>query len=393
MIDAPSRAFVSSRQKIRHPEEASCSTVSRLASSPAPRLPVAPAQAQSYPNKPVTIIVPFGAGGPTDIVARVIADRLSASLGQRFIVENAAGAAGITGSARAARSAPDGYTLLMGPMSTMSFSPTFYPSAPVHTLKDFEPVGIVASAPIVIVGSKEIPGNTLKEFMASAKKKAKLSNGNAGAGTTSHLACVMLNARFGLDPAIVPYKSSGAAVADMLTGTIDYVCDQSTSVMGQVTAGAIKPLAVLAPAPSPALPGVPTIAQAGYPGAEMVVWNALFAPKGTPREIITQLNAAIGKGITDPAALERFAKLGAEPPPPADRSPEALAKIHAADVEKWGKVIRDAKIELAVVTPGGACPAASTCERRRAHAEAAHRTARQERPRCQESARRGLARS
>ena len=306
----------------------------------------APAQAQSYPTKPVTIIVPFGAGGPTDIVARVIADRLSASLGQRFIVENAAGAAGITGSARAARSAPDGYTLLMGPMSTMSFSPTFYPSAPVHTLKDFEPVGIVASAPIVIVGSKEIQGNTLKEFMASAKKKAKLSNGNAGAGTTSHLACVMLNARFGLDPAIVPYKSSGAAVADMLTGTIDYVCDQSTSVMGQVTAGAIKPLAVLAPAPSPALPGVPTIAQAGYPGAEMVVWNALFAPKGTPREIITQLNAAIGKGITDPAALERFAKLGAEPPPPADRSPEALAKIHAADVEKWGKVIRDAKIEL-----------------------------------------------
>ena len=242
----------------------------------------APAHAQPYPNKPVTIIVPFGAGGPTDIVARVIADRLSASLGQRFIVENAAGAAGITGSARAARSAPDGYTLLMGPMSTMSFSPTFYPTAPVHTLKDFEPVGIVASAPIVIVGSKEIQGNTLKEFMASAKKKAKLSNGNAGAGTTSHLACVMLNARFGVDPAIVPYKSSGAAVADMLTGTIDYVCDQSTSVMGQVQAGSIKPLAVLAPSPSAALPGVPTISQAGYPGAEMVVWNALFAPKGTP---------------------------------------------------------------------------------------------------------------
>ena len=183
-----------------------------------------------------------------------------------MIVENAAGAAGITGSARAARSAPDGYTLLMGPMSTMSFSPTFYPNAPVHTLKDFEPVGIVASAPIVIVGSKEIPGDTLKEFVASAKKKAKLSNGNAGVGTTSHLACVMLNARFGVDPAIVPYKSSGAAVADMLTGTIDYVCDQSTSVMGQVSAGAIKALAVLAPTPSPALPGVPTIAQAGYPG-------------------------------------------------------------------------------------------------------------------------------
>jgi tripartite-type tricarboxylate transporter receptor subunit TctC len=304
------------------------------------------AQAQPYPNKPATIIVPFGAGGPTDIVARVIAESLSASLGQRFIVENAAGAAGITGSARAARSAPDGYTLLMGPMSTMSFSPTLYPNAPVHTLKDFEPVGIVASAPIVIVGSKDIPGNTLKEFVAAAKKKPKLSNGNAGVGTTSHLACVLLNSRFGIDPAIVPYKSSGAAVADMLTGTIDYVCDQSTSVMGQVTAGAIKALAVLAPSPSPALPGVPTIAQAGYPGAEMVVWNALFAPKGTPPDIIKQLNAAIAKGIDDPTALERFKKLGAEPPPASDRSPQALAKIHAADVEKWGKVIRDAKVEV-----------------------------------------------
>ena len=310
-------------------------------------LPILPqAHAQSFPDKPITIIVPFGAGGPTDIVARVIAERLTAILGQRAIVENAPGASGLTGSARAARSAPDGYTLLMGPMSTMSFSPTFYPKAPVHTLKDFEPIGIVASAPIVIVGRKDIAGDTLKDFVASMKKNPKLSNGNAGVGTTSHLACLLLNSRFGVDPAIVPYKSSGAAVADMLTGTIDYVCDQSTSVMGQVSAGAIKPLAVLAPAASPALPGVPTIAQAGYPGAEMVVWNALFAPKGTPREIVMQINAAVAKGIADPAALERFQKLGAEPPAPADRSPQALAKIHAADVEKWGKVIRDAKIEV-----------------------------------------------
>ena len=158
-----------------------------------------------------------------------------------------------------------------------------------------------------------------------------------------------LNTRFGVDPAVVPYKSSGAAVADMLTGTIDYVCDQSTSVMGQVTAGAIKALAVLAPAPSPALPGVPTIAQAGYPGAEMVVWNALFAPKGTPREIITQINAAIGKGIDDPprSSASRSSAPSRRPPPTARR--EALAKIHAADVEKWGKVIRDAKVQVSTV--------------------------------------------
>jgi tripartite-type tricarboxylate transporter receptor subunit TctC len=304
------------------------------------------AQAQSYPDKPITILVPFGAGGPTDIVARVIAERLTVLLGQRAIVENAPGASGLNGAARAARSAPDGYTLLLGPMSTMSFSPTFYPKAPVHTVKDFEPIGIVASAPIVMVGSKEIPGDTLKDFIASMKKRPKLTNGNAGVGTTSHLACVMLNGRFGVNPAVVPYKSSGAAVQDILTGTIDYVCDQSTSVMGQVSVGGVRALAVLAPTQSPALPGVPTIAEAGYPGAEMVVWNALFAPKGTPREIITKINAAVVKGLDDGAVLERLQKLGAEPPPPADRSPEALAKIHAADVEKWGKVIRDANIEV-----------------------------------------------
>src|SRR5687767_4357272 len=170
---------------------------------------LAQATAQQFPSKPVTLIVPFGAGGPTDIVARVIGERLTATLGQRVIVENVAGAAGTTGSARAARSAPDGYTLLMGPMSTMSFSPTLYPNAPGHTLKDFEPVGIVASAPIVLVGSKEIPGNTLKEFIASLKKRPKLTNGNAGVGTTSHLACLLLSERFGVNPAVVPYKSSG----------------------------------------------------------------------------------------------------------------------------------------------------------------------------------------
>ena len=291
--------------------------------------------------------MPFGAGGPTDIVARVIAERLTAILGQRVIVENAAGAAGITGSARAARSAPDGYTLLMGPMSTMSFSPTFYPNAPVHTLKDFEPVGIVASAPIVIVGSKNIPGDTLKEFVASLKKNAKLSNGNAGVGTTSHLACLLLERA-------LRRRSRGRALQELgrrRRGHADRdhrLClrpvDQRDGpghrrrdqAAGGAGAGAARP----------ALPGVPTIAQAGYPGAEMVVWNALFAPKGTPREIITQINAAIGKGITDPTALERFQKLGAEPPPAADRSPEALAKIHAADVEKWGKVIRDAKVQV-----------------------------------------------
>jgi tripartite-type tricarboxylate transporter receptor subunit TctC len=304
------------------------------------------ARAQAYPTKPITIIVPFGAGGPTDIVARVIAERMTATLGQRVIVENAAGAAGTTGMTRAGRAAPDGYTLLMGPMSTMSFSPTIYPNLPVHSIKSFDPVGIVASAPIVLVVQKELPG-TMKEFVAHLKKNAdKMQNGNAGIGTTSHLACELLNSRVGVKPAVVPYKSSGAAVADILTGTIHYVCDQSTSVMGQVSAGGVKALAVMAPSRSPALPDVPTMAEAGYPGAEMVVWNALFAPKGTPPEIIKQLNAAVMKGVDDPTSRERFAKLGAEAPPASLRPPEALGKLLAEDIEKWGKVIKAAGVKI-----------------------------------------------
>jgi putative tricarboxylic transport membrane protein len=304
------------------------------------------AHAQPFPNKPITIVVPFAAGGPTDIVARVIAERLTSSLGQRVIVENAPGAAGTTGMTRAARAGADGYTLLMGPMSTMSFSPTVYPNLPVHAIKSFDPVGIVASAPIVLVVQKELPG-TMKDFVAHLKANAgKMQNGNAGIGSTSHLACVLLNSRFGVTPAVVPYKGTAPALADMLTGQVHYLCDQSTSVMGQVTGGGVRALAVLAPQPSAALPKVPTIAQAGYPGAEMVVWNALFAPKGTPADVIKQLNAAIAKGVDDPASRARFASLGAEAPPADLRSPQALGKLHAADVEKWGKVIREAGIKI-----------------------------------------------
>jgi tripartite-type tricarboxylate transporter receptor subunit TctC len=318
-----------------------------LVACAAATLSVAPqAHTQPFPNKPITIIVPFAAGGPTDIVARVISERFTSSLGQRVIVENAPGAAGTTGMTRAARAPADGYTLLMGPMSTMSFSPTVYPNLPEHALKSFDPVGIVASAPIVLVAQKGLPG-TMKDFVAHLKANAgKMQNGNAGIGSTSHLACALLNSRFGVKPAIVPYKGTAPALQDMLTGQVHYLCDQSTSVMGQLKGGGVRALAVLAPQPSPALPNVPTIAQAGYPGAEMVVWNALFAPKGTPAAIIKQLNAAIAKGVDDPASRARFASLGAEAPTADLRSPQALGKLHAADVEKWGKVIREAGIKI-----------------------------------------------
>ena len=203
--------------------------------------------AQTFPARPITIVVPFAAGGPTDIVARVIAAQFTNNLGQQGIVENVVGAAGTTGMVRAARAAADGYTLLMAGMSTMSFSPTLYPSLPAHSINSFEPIGIVASAPIVLVVGKQVPANTVNEFAAHLRGHAdRMANGHAGVGSSSHLACALLNSRFGVSPSVVPYRGTAPVMNDILSGQIHYMCDQTTSVMAQVQAGGVKALAVLA---------------------------------------------------------------------------------------------------------------------------------------------------
>lgn len=306
-----------------------------------------PAAAQTFPSRPVTMVVPFAAGGPTDIVARLVAERMSQTLGQQVVVENVAGAAGTTGAARVARADPDGHTLIMGPMSTMSFSPALYPNLAFNPLTDFEPVGIAASAPILLVSAKNLPATSLAQFAAHLKANAaSVNNGNAGVGSTSHLACTLLNQRIGASPTLVPYRGTGPALQDLVAGNVGYMCDQVTSLMGQVQANAVTPLAVLAPTRSPVLPNVPTAKEAGMEGVDMVVWNAVFVPKGTPAPVIAALNAALRKAIDDPSAKARFLQLGAEAPPEDQRSPEALRAIHAADVKKWGDVIREANIRV-----------------------------------------------
>jgi tripartite-type tricarboxylate transporter receptor subunit TctC len=302
---------------------------------------------QSYPNRHITMVVPFAAGGPTDIVGRIVAEHMSRTLGQQIVVENAAGAAGTTGAGRVAKAEPDGYTIIVGPMSTMSFTPALYPKLAFNPLTDFEPIGVAASAPIMLVVSNKIPATKLSEFTDYMKTNAaQLTNGNAGVGSTSHLACLLLNNRAGATITMVPYRGTGPALQDVVGGQVSYLCDQVTSLMSQVKANAVRPLAVLAPTRSPVLPDVPTATEAGMSGIDMVVWNALFAPKGTPPEIIEKLNAALQKAITDPASRERFLQLGAEPPPENQRSPDALRKLHAADVAKWGEVIRGANVTL-----------------------------------------------
>jgi tripartite-type tricarboxylate transporter receptor subunit TctC len=306
------------------------------------------ALAQAFPSRPIMLVVPFAAGGPTDIIARVIAERMGEQLGQSVIVENVAGAAGTTGALRVARGDKDGHQILMGPMSTMTFSPSLYPNVGFDPLNSLDPVGIVASAPIMLVAAKNVPATTMAEFRAhAASAGANLKNGHAGVGSTSHLACLLLNREFKIDPVTVPYRGTGPAINDLLTGQINYICDQVTSLMGQVQAGTITPIAMLAPTRSPVLPNVPTAAEAGVPGVDMLVWNAVFAPKGTPKEVIARLNEAIVKGLDSPAARERFRMLGAEAPPPEMRSPEALGRMHAADLAKWGALIKAADVRVA----------------------------------------------
>jgi tripartite-type tricarboxylate transporter receptor subunit TctC len=302
---------------------------------------------QSYPSRNITMVVPFAAGGPTDIVGRIVAEHMSRTLGQQIVIENVAGAAGTTGAARVAKADADGYTIMVGPMSTMSFTPALYPRLAFNPLTDFEPIGIAASAPIMLVINNAIPATKLSEFADYMKANAgKLTNGNAGVGSTSHLACLLLNNRVGASATMVPYRGTGPALIDVVSGQVGYLCDQVTSLMPQVKASAVKPLAVLAPTRSPVLPDVPTASEAGMSGIDMVVWNALFAPKGTPPEIIEKLNAALIKAISDPVSREKFLQLGAEPPADGQRSPQALRQVHSADVAKWGEVIRAANITI-----------------------------------------------
>jgi tripartite-type tricarboxylate transporter receptor subunit TctC len=318
-----------------------------VAATAAAILATGAALAQAFPTRTVTLVVPFAAGGPTDIVARVIAERMAETLGQGVIVENIAGAAGTTGALRVARGDKDGYQLLMGPMSTMTFAPSLYPNVGFDPLGTLEPVGLVASAPMLLVAGKSVPAKNMADFRTrAALPGAALKNGNAGVGSTSHLACLLMNRELKIESIMVPYRGTGPAINDLLAGQIDYVCDQVTSLMGQVQANAVTPIALLAPTRSPVLPNVPTAAEAGLPGVEMLVWNAIFAAKGTPKDVVARLNQAIVKGLDTPVARERFAALGAEAPAASMRSPEALGRMHEADLAKWSALIKAADIKV-----------------------------------------------
>jgi tripartite-type tricarboxylate transporter receptor subunit TctC len=308
------------------------------------------AEAQQYPTHAIIEIVPFAAGGPTDVIARIAGEHMSKVLGQQLVDENVAGAGGTTGIARGAAAKPDGYTIMMGHMGTHGAAPAMYPQLKYDPTKDFEPIGLVAGTPIVIVAKKNFPAKTLKEFIAYAKaNQAKLNEAHAGAGSVSFTTCTLLNAQLGIKPTRVAYRGTGPAVNDLVSGQVDYMCDQIVNVSEQIKGGAIKAYAIATAARSPALPDVPTTKEAGLPQYEVSAWNALFAPKGTPKEIVAKLNDALSRSLDDAATKKRLLDLGAVLPDKAGRTPEALRALVKKEVERWTPILKAAG---AVAAPG-----------------------------------------
>jgi len=307
-------------------------------------LSVIPAGAQNYPTRPVTIIVPFAAGGPTDIIARIVGEYYSKTLGQQFIVENIAGAGGTTGITRGAQARPDGYTIMMGHMGTHGAAPALYPNLKYDPTKDFESIGLAAGTPILIVARKDFPARDLKEFVARAKDTStRISQAHAGVGSVSFTTCTLLNSQLGVKHhRVVAYRGTGPALNDLVGGQVDYMCDQIVNVIEQIKAGAIHAYAIATTERSPALPDVPTTKEAGLPDYEVSAWNALFAPKGTPKEIVAALNDALVRALDDPATRKRLLDLGSILPVPAGRSPQALSDLVNSEVARWTPILKAA---------------------------------------------------
>lgn len=301
------------------------------------------AAAQNYPTRPITLIVPFAAGGPTDIVARIVGEHMSRTLGQQLVIENTVGAGGTTASVRAKRANPDGYTIIMGHMGTHAASVALYPNLAYHPINDFEPIGMAAGTPVLILARKDFPPKDLQDFGAYVKTNVdKLNMAHAGVGSVSHVTCLLLNSILQVKPTAVPYNGTGPAMNALVAGQVDYMCDQIVNAVPQIKAGTIKAYAVGTAERNPALPDVPTAREAGLPEFQASAWNALFAPKGTPPAIVEKLSSALDAALSDERVRARLLELGSDLPPPEKRGPTALTELVNSEIAKWTPVIRAA---------------------------------------------------
>jgi tripartite-type tricarboxylate transporter receptor subunit TctC len=301
----------------------------------------APAQAQSYPTRSITMIVPFAAGGPTDVISRIVTAHMAQTLGQTIIIENVVGAGGTTATTRAARAANDGYTLITGHMGTHAASVPLYPKLAYHPEKDFEPVGLLAGTPILILARKDLAPKDLKEFIAYVKANAeKVNAAHAGVGSVSHVSCQLLESILAVKPISVPFNGTGPAMNALVGGQVDYMCDQIVNAVPQIKGGTIKAYAVATPQRNPSLPDVPTTTEAGLPAFQAQAWNAIFAPKGTPADVVAKLNAAVVKALDDEGVRKRLLDLGSVIPAAADRTPAALGTLVKSEIAKWTPVLK-----------------------------------------------------
>jgi tripartite-type tricarboxylate transporter receptor subunit TctC len=307
----------------------------------------APAMAQDWPTRPVTMVVPFAAGGAFDVIARVFSPQLSHSLGQHVIVENVGAAAGIVGTNRVAKATPDGYQFLFGSVGTHAYNQTLYKKLPYNAATDFAPVALIVEQPMVLLTRKDFPANTLQEFIAYVKANAaKLQYGSAGVGSTTHLSCALLNSAAGLDITHVPYRGGGPVTADLIAGQVHYMCSNSASSFPQITGGTLKGIALLAHERSPLLPTLATAHEQGLANFEAITWNAFFLPKDTPAAIVKKLNDATNEAMNTAAIKERMHELGVTLVAPERRSPEYLQKFVAGEIEKWAGPIKAVGISV-----------------------------------------------
>jgi tripartite-type tricarboxylate transporter receptor subunit TctC len=298
------------------------------------------AAAQNFPTRPMTMIIPFAAGGPTDVLGRVVAARMSEVLGQQVVIENVGGAGGMTGSARVAQAAPDGYMFVLGTVGTHAQGQTLYKKPLYNAATDFTPVALIAEVPIVLIARKDFPANNLKEFVEYSKKNQdKMTFGSAGAGSATHLGCVVLNTAMGTNITHVPYRGTGPAMQDLQGGRIDFLCEIVSTAKPQIDGGTVKPIAIMTKQRSPVLPNVPTAAEQGT-NVEAYTWNAIFLPKGAPEAIVKKLHDAALTAMHTPAVKERLEGLGAVIVPDDRATPQYLGNFVKSEIEKWAAPIK-----------------------------------------------------